>query len=135
MASRTSGSPQISRSFRSAGLLLIGAAAVSLYFAPKGSISPIGWGLAGLLVIAGLGLIVNPKLARIPALGATALVTASGVLAALGHPEASIPGSPMMTIFVGAVLCARILLAQVLAKSLEQPSVNDDDDDTTTASS
>ena len=95
---------------------------------PKGiTPSPIGWALAVLLSLGGLGLFFKPPIVRTIAVAISILVAASGVLAWLGHPEASLPASPVMTMIVGLYLAFRVFMAQVYAKQAEAPSVNDED--------
>ncbi len=128
MLLRPNGPVSALRSFRSAGLLMIFFAGASIFMVPKGvQPSPIGWGLAALLVLGGLGLFSRVVLFRKLAIGIAALVACSGVLVLLGHPEASLPTTPAMTIIVSLYLVFRIFMAQVYAKSTEEPSVNDDD--------
>lgn len=101
-------------------------AAASVLLLPKGvTPSPIGWSLAGLLVAGGIALIVDPRRLRNVAVGISVLVAATGVAALAGHPEASLPTQPWLTIIVSLYLCFRVFMAQVYAKSAEQPSVND----------
>ncbi len=128
MLLRPSGPPAALRSFRAAGLLMIFFAAASIFLVPKGvHPSLVGWILAGLLVVGGLALFFPKPLSRKVAVAVSILVASSGVLALLGHPEASLPTQPIMTIVVSAYLCFRVFMAQVYAKQLETPSVNDEE--------
>jgi CHASE2 domain-containing sensor protein len=105
-------------------------AGASIFMVPKGvQPSTIGWALAALLVAGGIGLLFlfQSKLVRKIAIGIALLIACSGVLVLLGHPEASLPSSPAMTIIVSLYLVFRIFMAEVYAKSADSPSVNDDD--------
>jgi len=78
---------------------------------PVAQPTPTAWVLAGLLIVAGLGLFTKTRAAFYLALVAGAITAASGILAFAHHPELALPVHPALSIGIGLYLVFRTAIA------------------------
>jgi hypothetical protein len=76
---------------------------------------PVGWAIAGLLVVAGIALLIGRPFAFYLALVAGTVTAATGVLPYAHHPELSLPVPPLLSIVVGLYLVGRTAMLRVMA--------------------
>jgi hypothetical protein len=77
-------------------------------------LGPVPWGIAGLLVVAGLLLFTRTRLSFFVALAAGAVTAITGVLALAHHPELALPVPAALSIGVGLYLIFRTAIASPL---------------------
>jgi hypothetical protein len=77
---------------------------------------PLGWaawGIAGLLIIAGVLLLLKRSFAFYVAIAAAIITAATGVMPYLHHPELALPVPPILSIVVGLYLVARTAMLRL----------------------
>jgi hypothetical protein len=77
-------------------------------------LGPVSWGIAGLLVVAGLALLIGRPLAFYLALFAGTVTAATGVMPYLHHPELALPVPPLLSIVVGLYLVGRTAMLRLM---------------------
>jgi hypothetical protein len=75
---------------------------------------PVGWSIAGLLVAAGIALLINRPFAFYLALIAGTVTAATGVMPYLHHAELALPVPPLLSIVVGLYLVGRTAMLRLM---------------------
>jgi hypothetical protein len=78
-------------------------------------LGPVAWGIAGLLVVAGIALLIRRPFAFYLAVFAGTVTAAMGVMPYLHHPELSLPVPPPLSIGVGLYLVGRTAMLRLMA--------------------
>src|SRR5260370_9379619 len=104
------------RSAVTLGVVFIAMGGLSISgIAGRHPLGPVSWGIAGLLVAAGIALLTRRPFAFYLALLAGTVTAATGVLPYLHHPELPLPMPPLLSIVVGLHLIGRTTMLRVLA--------------------
>jgi hypothetical protein len=77
-------------------------------------LGPVPWGIAGLLVLAGVFLFTRTRASFFVALAAGTVTTLTGILALAHHPELALPVPPALSVGVGLYLIFRTAIASPL---------------------
>ena len=101
------------RSAWSVGVLMMVMGGISV--SGIGGQKPVGavpWIIAGLLVVGGAVMFLRKPFGFWVAIGAATLLSATGVLARLGHPELALPVPWQLSVVLGLYLCLRAVIAR-----------------------
>ncbi len=92
-------------------MILVGGLGISSLGGARPSAA--AYGIAALLMVAGVLMLLKLSFAFWVALGAAAVVMGTGALAWLGHPNWALPFPPWGSIVVGLLLAVRAIMTRV----------------------
>src|SRR5262249_17992572 len=98
------------------GVVFIAMGGLSISgIAGRHPLGPVSWGIAGLLVAAGIALLIRRPFAFYLALFAGTVTAATAVMPYAHHPGLALPVPPLLSIGVGLYLVARTAMLRLMA--------------------
>ena len=99
------------RSPISLGILFLAVAGLALAGVTGGTLSVAAYGIAGLIVLAGLLVMTGMKAGYYLGIVAGGVMALTGVVAWAGMPRYALPYPPALSVVVGLYMCMRIAMA------------------------